>query len=127
LVRQRRLYAWHKRLQLILAAVLLVTVAAFEVDMRLHGWRERAEGSAYLGSEGRINWVYISLAVHLVFAVSTALLWILFLVRALRQFPNPPQPGAHSRSHRFWGWLAAIDMVCTAVTGWVFYWLAFVS
>jgi hypothetical protein len=59
--------------------------------------------------------------------VSSALLWVAVVVRALRNFPNPPQPGSHSSWHIFWGWAAAIDLVCTAVTGWLFYWLAFVA
>ena len=90
LVWRRRLYSWHKRLQLTLATVLLVTAAAFEIDMRVNGWRERSAGSAYLGSEGGVNWVFVVLAVHLVFAVSTALLWIVVLARSLASFPNRP-------------------------------------
>ncbi|HVW45670.1 MAG TPA: DUF420 domain-containing protein, partial [Solirubrobacterales bacterium] len=66
-----------------------------------------------------------SLGVHLLFAVTTALLWIFVMVRALRRFPCPPAPNDHSRSHIFWARLAAIDMLLTAVTGWAFYWLAF--
>src|SRR5579863_724866 len=38
-----------------------------------------------------------------------------------------PMSGPHSASHRFWGRLAALDMLCTAVSGWTFYWLAFVA
>ncbi len=47
LVRSRRLYEWHKRIQLLLGGVLLVTLALFEVDVRLHDWRERAAASPY--------------------------------------------------------------------------------
>jgi hypothetical protein len=49
------------------------------------------------------------------------------IVQALRKFPKPPQPGMHSSSHKFWGWLASIGMFLTAVTGWIFYYLAFVA
>ncbi len=121
LVKYRRQYLLHKRLQLVLALVLLATVVLFEGDMRIHGWIERAKPSPYYET-----WVQYSLGIHLLFAVTTSLLWIFVTVRALRRFPCPPAPNEHSRSHIFWAKLAAIDMVCTAVTGWAFYWLAFV-
>jgi membrane-anchored protein YejM (alkaline phosphatase superfamily) len=44
-VRRRRRYVLHKRVQLVLAAVLLVAVLAFEVDMRINGWQHLAEPS----------------------------------------------------------------------------------
>jgi uncharacterized membrane protein YozB (DUF420 family) len=127
LVKYRRQYALHKKLQLLLAATLLVAVALFEAEMRISGWRQRAEPSPYMGHGGATNWVLVSLYIHLFFAVSSAVLWVVVLARALRNFPNPPHPSAHSAFHRRFGILAAIDMTCTAVTGWVFYWLAFVA
>jgi len=127
LVKYRRQYLLHKRIQLTLGAVLLVTVGLFEADMRIYGWRHRAAASPYNGHAGSIDWVTTALSVHLLFAVSTALLWVVVIFRALRSFPNPPQPSPHSAWHRVFAKLAAIDMACTAVTGWVFYWLAFVA
>ena len=49
------------------------------------------------------------------------------VTRALRNFASPPEPGAHSAWHRRFGRLAAYDLLATAVTGWIFYWLAFVA
>src|SRR5438128_2269069 len=47
-VRSGRKFARHKRVQLILAAVLLITVVAFEADMQwISGWKERARLSSY--------------------------------------------------------------------------------
>ena len=126
-VMYRRRYALHKRIQLTLGAVLLVTVALFEADMRIHGWRHRAAASPYTAHDGSTDWVAAALAVHLFFSITAALLWIVVIFRALRNFPIPPQPGPHSTWHRRIGMLAALDMVCTAVTGWLFYWLAFVA
>jgi hypothetical protein len=123
LVRVRRQYALHKRVQVLLASVLLLAVTLFEVDMRfLTSWEARAEPSPYY-----TTWVRPSLYVHLFFAIPTTLLWIYVVIAALRRFDDPPRPGAHSRNHRFWGWVAVIEMVMTAVTGWTFYWLAFVA
>jgi hypothetical protein len=121
--RYRRRFQLHKRVQLSLAAVLLVTVALFEIDIRLYGWQSRAAG--VIGGEPSAA-VWYALYVHLVCALSTVVLWPVVIVLALRNFPNPPRPGAHSRVHVPLARLAAVDMVLTAVTGWVFYWLAFV-
>ena len=48
LVKFRKQYTLHKRLQLVLGAVLLVAVVAFEIDMRfITDWRQRAAESPY--------------------------------------------------------------------------------
>ena len=121
-VRYHRRYELHKKVQLTLAAVLLIAVLAFEVDMRLYGWEARAAGQVG-GSASSTVWT--ALYVHLVFAISSALLWPVVIYRALRRFPKPPAPNEHSASHNFWARLAALDMLMTSITGWVFYLLAF--
>jgi hypothetical protein len=127
LVRARRQFLWHRRLQLTLATVLLLAVLAFEIDMRFFtDWEALATASPYYTAEGW-NPVWYSLVVHLGFAIPTLVLWIFVVFRALRGFPQHPSPSAHSRSHIFWGRLAGLGMAMTAITGWVFYWLAFVS
>jgi putative membrane protein len=128
LVKYRRQFTLHKKLQLLMAGVLLVAVLLFEVDMRLHGWEERAAPSPYFDPEHKWSCpAGISLIIHLSFAVPTLLLWVVVVTRALRNFSQPPQPGAHSRWHARWGMIAALGMAFTAVTGWIFYWLAFVA
>ncbi|MGE0607988.1 MAG: DUF420 domain-containing protein [Pirellulales bacterium] len=123
LVKHRQRFGLHKTVQLVLGVVLLLAVTAFEVDMRfISGWTERAAGPA--GGEPAAV-VYRALSVHLVFAISTALLWTFVIVQALRKFPHPPRPCDYSPRHKLWAWLAAIDMTGTAITGWIFYWLAF--
>ncbi len=123
LVRFRKKYAWHKRIQLTLALVLLLAVTAFEIDMQfISGWRTRAMPSPY--------WpvgVHNSLYVHLVFSISTFFLWLYVVIGALRNVPRPPGPSPYSRRHIFWARLAAVDLVLTAITGWIFYLLAFVA
>ncbi|MBI2825163.1 MAG: DUF420 domain-containing protein [Planctomycetia bacterium] len=145
LVRYRQKYLWHKRIQLTLGVVLLATVALFEFDMRVNGWRDRAIDSPYYGAMERPGWllstihvrllgqaevpglVFTALAIHLVFAVTTALLWVGTIVQAVRQFPHPPMPCAYSPRHKLLARIAAIDMGMTALTGWIFYWLAFAA
>lgn len=128
LVRARRNYALHKRVQFLLGVVLLVAVAAFEVDMQfISGWRDRAALSPHFGDGTAAHWVMRSLYIHLFFAVPTALLWVFVIVQGLRKIPNPPRPCPYSARHIVWARIAAIEMVLTAVTGWIFYWLAFVA
>jgi putative membrane protein len=127
LVKYRHQYALHKKMQLILAGLLLVAVGAFEVDMRfITDWEERAAPSPYY-TAGQWDAVWGSLAVHLVFAIPTLLLWIYVVVAAVRKFPRPPLPNEHSRQHRVFATLGSAGMFLTAVTGWIFYWLAFVA
>jgi uncharacterized membrane protein YozB (DUF420 family) len=123
-VRNRRRYLLHKRTQITLGAVLLVVIILFEVDVRIHGWESRAAGEIDgVASDA----VWYALYVHLVFAVTTVILWPVTIYLALRNFPNPPRPAPFSRIHRPMARIAAADMVFTAITGWVFYWLAFVA
>jgi len=115
----------HKWIQLTLAAVLVVAVTAFEIDLNLitKNWRPLAEPSPYYATK----LVDYSLWIHLCFAVPTPFLWGFVIVQALRKFPCPAAPCGYSQRHKRWGRIAAIAMFMTAATGWVFYWLAFVS
>ncbi len=120
---RRRAYRWHRRIQLAIAVALLVAVAFFEIDMRfVSGWKPRAVASPFWPTG-----VWTALGVHLVFAVSTVVLWTWVVWEAVRRFPTPPQPAIHSARHRLMGRLAAGDLLMTALTGWAFYWVAFVA
>jgi putative membrane protein len=46
---------------------------------------------------------------------------------AFLRFPSPPTPGTHGPRHRVMARLAALDLMATAITGTIFYWLAFVA
>jgi hypothetical protein len=131
LVKASRAYALHRNIQIALGIVLLITVAAFEYDLQMvhGGWvnvvnkpgeSPRLEGEAL----ARARTV---LRVHLVFAISTPLLWGATLWLALRRFPAPPRPSAHSRLHKTLGWLSTVDIALTSLTGLAFYYLAFVA
>ncbi len=122
-VKIRRRYVLHKWTQLTLGAIVLVVVVLFEIDIRLHGWEMRASG---IEGGRAADAVWYALYVHLVFAVSTLILWPVTIFLALRNFPNPPRPSEHSRVHIPLARTAAVDMVMTTITGWIFYWLAFV-
>jgi putative membrane protein len=124
----RNRYQQHKVTQLCLTGGLLILLVLFEVDIQFfENWRERADASPYYDAATRSGLVVYSLWIHLTFATTTLALWLLIVLCALRQFPNPPRPNRHSSFQARWGMVAAIDMVLTAVTGWVFYFLAFVA
>ena len=127
LAHKRQAYERHKGIQILLASVLGIAVLAFEIEIRISGWRHLAEPSPFW-KDGMLNdWIDYALLIHLVFAIPTPLLWIAIIIRAWRGFPKPAGPSSHSPSHKFWGKLGACGMTATAVTGWVFYYLAFAA
>ena len=116
-------YDLHKRLQIFIVSALLVAIIVFEIDVRLvSDWRVRAAASPWWPGG-----VLTALGIHLVFAVSTFVLLAWVVWEAVTRFPVPPRPGTHGPRHRLMGRLAAIDLAITAVTGGIFYWLAFVA
>jgi putative membrane protein len=120
----------HRNIQLVLAAVLLLTVLLFELDMRLQGgWQNIVNhdpANPRLTGEA-LDQVRTLLYVHLCFAISTPLLWGTTIFLALKRFPNPPLPGPHSQLHKKLAWLSVVDLVMTSVTGLAFYYMAFVK
>jgi len=129
-VKVQRRYLLHKRLQLLLAAILVVAVSAFEVDMRSHGgWKNIVNKNP---AQPRLDEAELAkcaklLYTHLVFAISTPVLWIVTIALALRRFPDPPRPGPHSELHKALGWASAVDLALTSVTGMWFYYATFVT
>jgi len=122
LVRYKKKYRLHARIQLLIALILLLVVVLFELDMRVYGWQKLAEKSPHFDT-----WLFPVLYVHLVFAISTSLLWVYTVVAALRRFGLDPKPNKYSRTHRIVARMTAIDTVMTTLTGWFFYYLAFVA
>lgn len=126
---KKKKYELHKKVQLALATVLLIAVGAFEIDMQmLTEWEERAAASPYFDLANKWGCtVGISLLVHLSFAIPTLVLWIYVIVQAMRLFPSPARPSKHSSTHHSLGKLAGIGLFMTSLTGWIFYYLAFVA
>jgi putative membrane protein len=128
-VKVRRNYLRHRNLQLLLGIVLLVTVAAFEIDMRMQGgWLQiiNKDPASPRRTPQEIETIRAFLYVHLIFAISTPVLWATTLILAFKRFASPPAPSAHSRLHSRLGWLSTADIVLTSVTGLAFYYVAFV-
>lgn len=128
LVKVKRNYVAHRNFQLVLAAVLLVAVIAFEIDIRVHGgWEAIVSRRSPALSVEHLATVKQTLYVHLVFAISTPLLWGVTIAMAMKRMPNPPAPCEHSRLHKTLGWLSVLDLVLTAATGLQFYYRAFIA
>jgi uncharacterized membrane protein YozB (DUF420 family) len=123
LVRFRKKYRWHARIQIVLFSVLLVAVTAFEIDIRFFtAWRKLAEPSPFYAN----GWVDRMLAVHLCFSVPAPILWLATVVLGVRWFGWDATPNRHAPRHRLLGWISAAVMVMTTTTGWIFYYMAFV-
>lgn len=120
-VKERRNYQLHKRIQILLGVVLGVAILVFELDMRIFGWRQYAEASPYYETL-----VIPSLIFHLIFAIPTLFLWIYTITMALRQQIDT-QTGKYRFQHKFFGRLSAYAMIGTTLSGWLFFWLAFMA
>lgn len=123
-VRARRNFRLHRAIQIATAVVLTVVVVAFEIDVRFFtDWRELARPSPFYES-GAVYWL---LFVHLCFAIPTPFVWGVTIWMALRRFKTGFEQGDFNRFHRTCGWIAAGMMFATAITGWIFYYVAFVA
>lgn len=122
LARWRKNYALHKIVMVGISLALFAVVALFEIDMRMQGgfWA-MAKASPYAATAFLRN----LLAVHLVFSVSTLVMWIATFASALAKFSKPPAPGPFSQVHKVMAWASVADMVGTIVTGLMVYYYGF--
>ncbi|MEM9411975.1 MAG: DUF420 domain-containing protein, partial [Planctomycetota bacterium] len=123
-VRFNRNLKLHRRIQIGLVSALTVALVLFEVDVRFYtDWRELARPSPYFES----GLVQGALWIHLLFAIPTPLIWATLLLTAILKFDQYFEPQLYRATHRKWGRVAVAMMLATAITGWMFYWLAFVA
>jgi len=122
LAKNRKNYSYHKKIMLTLSGVLLIAVVLFELEMRLEGWTHLAEPSPYYRTV-----VPTALAIHLAFSISTVFLLGTTIYLALKRFKNPPRPSEHSSLHKKLGKLTSAGLALTSITGWCFYYLAFIA
>ncbi|MFO1000277.1 MAG: hypothetical protein U0936_08060 [Planctomycetaceae bacterium] len=109
----------------------LVAVTAFEVDVQLvhGGWESDIVALNEIAEAefaAKISAVRPWLLVHLVFAITTPVLWVATIVLALKRFWKEPSAGA-SQSNSRSSWLGVDDRYhSTSLTGLLFYYMAFV-
>ena len=124
-------YARHKSLQIWLGLILLLAVGAFEIDLQLvHGGWENIVRKAHPEDADlarKVTEAQPYLWTHLVFAISTPFVWAATLALAIKRFGKQPVPGEHSQMHKTLGWISTVDITLTAVTGLLFYYVAFMT
>jgi uncharacterized membrane protein YozB (DUF420 family) len=111
----------HRLIQIALGVILGIAIVAFELDMRINGWRHMAEPSPYYET-----WVFPALIIHLCFAVPSLGLWTYTIYMGLKHSIHAQINPARIQ-HKKWGYLSSYFMLGTAVTGWIFYYLAFMA
>lgn len=112
---------FHRSIQMTLGIILGVAIIAFELDMRINGWRHLAEPSPYYDTL-----VFPSLIIHLCFAIPTLFIWSYTIYAALRHRIELGVNKARIQ-HRKLGLASAYLMLGTTVTGWIFYYFAFLA
>ena len=122
LVKNKKNYNAHKKTMITISVVLGVAVVLFELEMRLVGWRHLAQPSPYYETI-----MPFALVVHLLCSITTTVLLAATVALAFRQFDSPPTPNNHSATHKILGKSSAIGLLLTSVTGWIFYYVAFIA
>lgn len=126
LVHQKK-YALHAKVMTALGVAVFLVVIAFEIDLRIHGGIEKI-----LDTIGRTK-AYTDgfrtlLNIHLFFAITTCIIWIITMVGAIKNFSfDNPQPNAYSKIHKTLGRLTVLDILGVATTGVAVYYFAFVA
>ena len=123
-VRYRNNKTLHRKIQVATVLGMVVALVLFEIDVRFFtSWRELAKPSPYYES-GVVSW---SLVIHLFFAIPTPIVWGVVIWMAIKRYKENFDQGDFNRFHRISGRIAAAMMMITALTGWIFYYLAFVA
>jgi len=107
----------HKNLQVAALFAVTLLVIALEVDIRFGHLAEVSALSPYHDTT-LLTTLFI---VHLIFAVSTFIGWTWLVIKSARIYPE--SFGAFN--HKKWGKLIFLDIVLTAATGWMMYWMVF--
>lgn len=113
--------ALHRRIQLGLSGMVFLFVIVLEWRFRTVGWRTAAESSPYFPIG-----VDASLGIHIAFALAMVVAWIGALTAGIRGWSEGSLRADQRGRHRWWGRFATMATIGTAVTAWIFYFVAFV-
>jgi uncharacterized membrane protein YozB (DUF420 family) len=115
-------YGLHKKVQLLLFAVLFVVVILFELDLRQRGGIfKMVEQSQFAGTAFLSGLIWF----HMFVSITTSFIWIGLVAFSLWKFASPPVPNKFSGVHKFFGKIGMIDMILTGITGVMLYVLGF--
>ncbi len=107
-------YDTHKNIQNILLIALIISVVALELDIRFGELDRSTEYNDLLG---------VVFPMHLIFAISTPLLWFWLLSKSCKIYPKP----FGKFNHKKWGWILFWDMTLSVISGWIVYLMAFAN
>jgi len=108
----------HKNLQIVGLIAVTLLVIALEVDVRFSNLSEVSAQSSYHDSLE----LTVMFIIHLIFAVSTFVGWIWLVVKSYKIYPN----SFGSFNHKKWGKILFVDIIMTAITGWMMYAMVFI-
>jgi len=112
----------HRMIQLIISTALLIVILIFEVEVRTNGWIDNARPSPHYETI-----LFPVLWLHILCAVATVALWAVTLIGAIKHLGRPPLPHqTHSTKHKRLGKYSSMSLWLTAITGTIFYYLAFI-
>ena len=112
----------HRKVQLTLAIVLLIAVILFEVEIRL------ANGIVnIIGEEKYTPLFQVILYIHIFFSVTTTVLWGILTYKACKLYTPQGFPDHYIHTHKKMGWISALDLLLTTLTGFVVYYLGFLT
>lgn len=110
----------HRKVQIALSAVLFIAVILFEVEIRL------ANGIAnIIGEERYTDQFRMVLYIHLLFSVTTTILWAVLTYKGIKLYTPQGFPEDYAPHHKKWGMIGALDLVMTTLTGYWVYYLGF--
>lgn len=119
---RRGQYARHRAMQTALLITCFIAVIALEVRIRVAG----GSGVLLAGAPPDMRaMARMLLAVHVIGAVLTYLLWLWLLIVSHKRYETR-LPGDFSRTHRTVGWTIFAGLLFTAVSATGMYVLAFV-
>ncbi len=122
LVRIKKKFLIHKRLQIGLTVALMSILIAFEIEMRLNGWRQYTDESPYNHTT-----LMPFLLSHIAIASATLVFWIVTFIHGLKKIALPPIQSPSTSIHKNLAWISVIGLTLTTLTGWIFYYMAFIA
>ncbi len=109
-------YDAHKLAHITLFTVTNLLVIGLEIDIRFGGLDQVIAQSRYYDTD-ILSTVFV---IHLLFAVSSTILWLWLIVISVRRYP------VHFRfPHKKYGKIVFADIVMTTITGWILYAMVF--
>ncbi|MCH9813003.1 MAG: DUF420 domain-containing protein [Epsilonproteobacteria bacterium] len=112
------MYTLHRNLQILLFIVVVGLVVALEYDIQFGGLAEISKMTPFKDSVALL----FVFAIHLFFAITSFGGWLWLLIKSSKRYPKH-----FEFNHKKWGKLIFADVVLTAITGWILYWMTFAA